>query len=386
MRHSVASALRTKALVALGLAVLSACSSSSTEPEPTTDPHPPGPGMEESAPDPPGVPRGAPAVFISTTQDASVFNDIIGTVIEGNVQNFIQIVPATGQAVLIESNASLSYAESRSTIETFDDGLYIMNVSETNASLRRFDNDDLLDSPPAIPIPTPRAFDSIEEDCFVALGEDIVYKVAWREAPFPGTGFEDGPVVRVSDFFDGGTGLSTLDPGLGGDSPSSGGFGTDACFFNMDFADGVWYDVRNRFAGDALQGLIRDPMTGAPRTTVDVLTSLTSLRTEYALSNLAFDQGRVYYARMRIATKILEVWRKEFGTPVWQGVAQVDLSGMGATSVHSLDVDDGYVGLVVAASGGDLVALWSPDSGMFQLISVGATVRQLQIMYREGDG
>lgn len=387
MRHYLKRGPLASALLAAGLALLPACSSSSTEPDSTADPDPPGSGVGDPLSETRRVPHGTPVIYLSTTQDASIFNDIIGAVIEGSLQNFVQLVPATGEAVLIDSNRSVSYAESRSTVRTFDDGLYIVNVSETGARLRRFDNEDLLGSPSADPIPTPLSFDSIEEDCFVVLGEDIVYKVAWREAAWPGTGFADGPLMRVSDFFDGGAELSTLDPGIGGDSPSPGGFQTDACFFHMDFADGVWYDARDRVERDAVQVVTRDPATGSVTSSVDALTNVASRWSGYALSNMAFDRGSVYYATLNATTRSLQIWGKEFGTPLWGSVAQADLSGVDATSIHGLDVDDGYVAVVVdAASDEDLVALWSPDSRTLELFSIGAPVTQLQVLYRAGDG
>lgn len=216
-----ARALRQPFVLSAAL-VLAGCPESPVDPGPV-DPGPGagpnGPGTPPPPPPPPpepataSVPHGTPALYLSTSTDASVFNGIIGEVIEGSRQNFVQLVPATGEAALIDSNLSVSYAQSRSTIKTFDDGIYIVNVSETGARLQRFDNEALLSSPPDRPVPVPRAFDSLEEDCFVVQGSDMVYKVAWRRASYgrmsatatssvgpPGTGVHSrcSPASRTS--------------------------------------------------------------------------------------------------------------------------------------------------------------------------------------------
>jgi len=373
--------------------LLAGCQESPVDPGPV-DPGPGagpnGPGTPPPPPPPPpepataSVPHGTPALYLSTSTDASVFNGIIGEVIEGSRQNFVQLVPATGEAALIDSNLSVSYAQSRSTIKTFDDGIYIVNVSETGARLQRFDNEALLSSPPDRPVPAPRAFDSLEEDCFVVQGNDIVYKVAWRRAGFPGIGYSDAPLVRVTGFFDGGSDITTLIPGVGGDAATPGGFVTDACQFHMDWADGVWYDVANRVENDELAIYRRDADTGLP-TRIGALDGMSAYEHPNDITNLAFDRDRVYFASLEAATQTIRVTARPVeGAVFWQTLATVTLTDFTAESLHGLDVDDGYATFVVnPPSGDDYVALLEPGVEGLRLFAIGAPVNQLQIVYRD---
>lgn len=378
-------AIARSSLLALGVLITTACPLS-TGPEDPDPPivRPPEPPPPPPPPPPPAasVPTGTPAIYISTSSDASIFNNIIGDVIEGSRQNFVQFVPATGEAALIDSNLSVSYARSRSTIKTFDDQLYIVNVSETSARIRRFDNEALLSSPADRPVPTPAFGDSLEEDCMVVDGDDLIYKVAWRRARFPGIGYADGPLVRVADYFQGQSDISTLIEGLGRDSPTPGGFVTEACQFHMDWADGVWYDVANRVEFDDLTIYTRDAASGIP-TIWGQLPNMGDRQARYQVSNISFDRGWAYVAQIDVPGQMVEVIAYPGGRAFWQLVARIPLTGMGAESVHHLDVDDGHIAFVVTGpDGDDYVALVSP-SGESELISVGAAANQLQILYRQ---
>lgn len=367
--------------ILLAALLLAGCPESPVEPtidddDTTTDPPPPPP-----PPPPPSasVPHGTPALYLSTSTDASVFNEIIGEEIEGSRQNFIQYVPATGEAALIDSNLSVSYAQSRSTIKTFDDAIYIVNVSETGARLRRFDNDALLDSPPDRPVPTPQQFDSVEEDCMVVHGDDLIYKVAWRES-FPG--YSDGPVVRVPDFFSGGSTIEELVPGIGGNSPTPGGFVTAACQFHMDWADGVWYDVASQPVDDRLPLYSRDLSTGEP-TEISAIGGYSALEGSYDdISNVGFDQSAAWFAAIHQGSQLIDVYSKPLPSGDWYHFVRLEITGFEGEWLHNLDVDDGYVTFVIdTPDGDDYVALLSPD-GAAEAIAIGAAVNQLQIVYR----
>jgi len=358
------------------------------------DPDPdPGP-----RPDPPeemvSVPVGMPALFIETSEDASVFNDVIGEFIEGSQQNFIQFVPETGEAALIATNTSRSFAQSISFIKAFDDGLYLLNVSETGAGVSKFNTDALLDTPESVPVPTPRQFDSISEKCFVVLGNDLYYKVAWREAPFPGTGFADGPLVQVSNFFTGGLSVTELIAGIGGDSPSSGGFVTDACYFNMDIAEGIWYDYQKEdvaesgFTNTTFTTYTRNIPTGEPAAEPGelVLGVADESRNLVKWSNIAYDNGFGFIALLNIDSQGFGILQFDPSvSPVALTVVLEEvLTGVNASGIHSLDVDDGYVSFVITTpnTGEDLAALFNPNTSTFQTFDFGVAINQLQLIYR----
>ena len=314
-----------------------------------------------------------------------MFNEIIGEVIEGSVANFVQFDPATSEAVLFDSNSSVSFAQSRSIVKTFDDELYVINISETGARGRRFDVDALLSPPPDAPIPVPRQFDSVSDRCVVVIGNDLFYKVAFREASFPGTGFEDGPLVRVAGFFDGigGRTLTELIPGIGGDSATPGGFVTDACQFNMDFADGQWFDADQAIENGQQRLLIRDQTTGEIASFVTV-TGLDAITTQYDVSNWAFDAGFAYFVAVDAVAQAIEIVRVSMTTGVAETVHREELVGAQAEFVFNLDVDDGHVAFVIRDMAGDeTVGLFSPGDATIQTFDFGASVTQLQVMFRE---
>ena len=147
------------------------------------------------------VPTNLPALLIEVSEDISEFNNVIGQVIAGNLQNFIQVVPATGEVALVATNTSRSYAQSQSTIKVFNDRIFIVNVSDTGARIQEINLDSIFNSPASVPVPTPRgARTRLSENCLAVVGDDLIYKVAHRDAPFPATGYEDGPLLRIDDF------------------------------------------------------------------------------------------------------------------------------------------------------------------------------------------
>lgn len=366
--------------------------SSGTEPEVPQTPEAP----EEPLPPSASVPAGTPTLFIGTSEDASVFNDIIGTFIEGSQQSFVQFVPETGEAALIATNLSRSFAESISFIRSFDDELYLLNASDTGARLSRLDIDALLDSSASIPVPTPRSFDSVSDGCFVVIGDDLYYKVAYREATFPGVGFEDGPLVRVDGFFSdpAGTTVTELISGAGGESFTPGGFVSESCFNGMDLDGGVWYDYRT--TRETAEGSVtntfttytRDVATGTPtaRPKELVLESADGLDGRFSLSNVAYDMGFGYLAALDTETRELTILRfdPEVASSTPELVHAETLTGLSAAGVRAVDVDDGYVSLVLTTPGSqaDVIALFDPTSSDLELLDFGIPVNQLEIMVR----
>lgn len=376
---------RRFALVAAFALCLAGCPESPTDVEIGAQPSsPPSPQDTTTTPPPTppaAVPHATPVIFIATSSDASVYNRYLGDVIEGSRGAFVQIDPAAQEATLFHTSSSVSYAQSRTTMYTFDDDIYLLDVSDTGARTRRLDTDDLR-AGSYIPVPTPGSLDSVENDCLVVQGDDLVYKVAYRRASFPGTGWADGPLVRVPGFFGGGRQVEEIMPGIGGDSPSPGGFVTDACQFKMDWADGVWYDVSNRPVDDALAIFERDPATGEP-TPVATLPDISAIESDFSITNLGFDRGWVYFAALDEAAQEVGVFARDVADGQWALLGATPLTGFTSNALHSLDVDDGHVGFVMkGADGSDMVALYSSDADAFQTVAIGTSVDQLQVMYR----
>lgn len=355
-----------------------------SSPPPPPPPLPPPPLPEPTA----SIPIGMPALYISTSEDASVFNDIIGDFIEGSTQSFIQFVPATGEAALLSTNSSVSFASDTGWLKAFDDNLYILVNSETSASVGRPDRDNLLDVLLGIggSIPTPRQQESADEGCFTVLGDDLYYKVSWRDAPFPGTGFEDAEMVRVDDFFAASAGrdVDILDPGIGGDSPTPGGFITDACYFNVDVADGVWYDTKIDFALGEASFYTRDPETGEGSFVAGIV-GLDTILDTYRISNYAFDERMVYFAFLNTDTQEVEILRQllfdDFAIETVLPATVID--GLDVTGISQLDVDDGYVTFALEFGTGNAVALYDPNTGLLDVMDLGVRINQLALIYRE---
>lgn len=368
-------------LVACALAALVGCDSSGDSPEPDDGPDDPQPVVV-------AVPTGTPTLFIGTADDASVFNDLVGEIIEGTQQYFVQFVPETGEAALVGSNESRSFAESISFIRTFDDEVYLLNVADTGARLRRYDTDDMLAGPADRPVPTPQSFDSVDQNCIAVLGDDLYYKVAWRAAMFPGTGFADGPLVRVEDFFAaGGSGTTTeLIPGLGGDSPSSGGFVTEACYFNMQVADGTWYDSdRSNAGGDAVTIYTRNFTTGQP-TEVETLDFGSDLPALSPFAKLTFDEGVAYAVWFDASADEVELWRFGGAGGAAMQIHVASVAGRGVEGVRTLDADDGFISFVLTTDtpGVDLVGLYDPGTTTVDVFDLGVGVDQLEVLVRGG--
>ncbi len=353
-------------------------------PDPDPDPDPtPGPLPTPTV----SIPVGLPALYIETLEDASVFNNVIGEVIEGSTQTVLQFVPASGEAAIVTTNRSVEFASSRTTLRAFDDDLYVLTTSEVSASVGRYDADNLLDF--ALQsggvIPTPRQQESIDPGCFAALGDDIYYKVSWRDAPFPGNGYVDGPVVRVDDFFASidNRETTTLDPGIGGDSPSPGGFVTDACYFNVDVADGVWYDTEANFSTGEVSFYSRDPQTGEA-TWVSGIVGFDAVTDTRQVTNFAFDRQMVYFATLNVATQEVEIARQllfgDFAIETVLPPTRVD--GVDAVGISQLDVDDGHVAFVLNANGASVVGLYDPATELVDFMDLGVRVNQLALIYR----
>jgi len=342
------------------------------------------------------VPAGTPTLFLETSEDASVFNDIVGTFIEGSAQSFVQFVPETGEAALISTNLSRSFAQSFSFIRSFDDELYLLNASDTGARLSRLDIDALLGSSAETPVPTPRGFDSVSDRCMVVIGDDLIYKVAYREATFPGVGFEDGPLVRVDGFFSdpAGASVTELIAGVGGESLTAGGFVSESCFNGMDLDGGVWYDYRIGRETTAESAITtyttytRDVATGTPtaRPKELVLEYAAGLDGRFSISNVGYDLGFGYLAALDTETQELTILRfdPEVASSTPELVHAETLTGVGATGVRTLDVDDGYVSLVLMDPGSrtDVIALFDPTSSDLELLDFGVPINQLEIMVR----
>jgi hypothetical protein len=377
------------ALSAVVLLLLSACGGGGGGG--STPPNLPPVGQIPPAPPPPpatpqvSVPTDLPVLFVEVSTDISVYNDIIGELIEGNLQNFVQYVPATDEAAIVATNRSLSYAESISTLKVMNDRAFLVNVSDTGARITELNLDSMLEQPASIPIPAPQAQDSISERCFAVFGNDLVYKVAHRRAPFPATGFEDGPLVRVANMLSlaGPGSPEILVPGMSGagTSPSPGGFVTDACrgYFDVDGSD--WIDTEIGFTNGERDIYRKDPATADP-TLIGSLPDIPGL----LISEQAYDAGTMYFAGLDTTSQAFAIGFAPLATGIIDSTPTQFVSdlvtGFTATGIQLLDADDGYVGFVLDGTDRDVVMLYDPITGLFEAFDKGGRVNQLQLMFR----
>jgi hypothetical protein len=330
------------------------------------------------------VPVGIPALIFEVSEDASQFNNIIGDVIEGFRQNFVQFVPATGEATVIASNRSVSYAESVSSVKVFDDQIYVLNVSETGARVQKLDPDLLFESPASMPIPKLRNFDSVSDSCFAVIGNDLYFKVAHRDAVGLATGYEDGPLVTIEGFFDavGKTQVTELIAGISGQtSPSSGGFVTDACRGYFDSDSGVWYDTEVGFANGLLGFFEKDRSSGEPISIASIVD-----QDPLMLSNLAFDDGIAYVAALDVAAQDIVLISIDLATLSESQLAIAAVSSgvdnLSASDIRFLDADDGYVSFVIDGEDRDVAVLYEPVSGTLEYFDFDIRINGSQIIFR----
>lgn len=332
------------------------------------------------------VPTNLPVLLIEVSEDISEFNNVIGQVIPGNLQNFIQVVPATGEVALVATNTSRSYAQSQSTIKVFNDRIFIVNVSDTGARVQEINLDSIFNSPASVPVPTPRSQDSLSENCLAVIGDDLIFKVAHREAPFPATGFEDGPLLRIGGFFSatGGQAIDTLIPGLAGQgtSPSPGGFVTDACRGYFDVNGNNWYDSEIGFANGFRRLLQKDLATGTP-TEFAALQDLAPLQ----VSEFTYDNDTVYFVALDAGSQSFMIASASLATgnvdfrPV-EAIADY-VSNFTATGAQLIDADDGYLGFVLDGNTRDVVMLYEPVSGLIEAFDFDVRINQMQLIYRD---
>lgn len=291
-------------------------------------------------------------------------------------------------AALLATNLSFEFASNTGWIKAFDDELYFLTTSETRASVGRPDRNNMLD--PLLgsggSIPTPRQLESADNRCFAVVGDDLFYKVSWREAPGLSTGFADAETVRVDDFFapTAGRDITILDPGIGGDSPSPAGFISDACYGNFDVAEGVWYDIETDFPNGTATFYERDPVTSDTQFVAGIL-GLESVLVDNSMTNFAFDERMAYFALLNPTTQEVQIVRQQmFGSATIEFLLQpTQISGPTATFIRDLDVDDGYVTFVLQHDTGNSVALYDPNTQMLEVMDLGVRVNQLALIYRE---
>ena len=359
----------------------------SNAPAPIGGSNPPAPPAPPPPPPPVNVtvPTNLPTLFLEVSTDISVYNNVIGDIIPGNQQNFIQHVPASGETAIVATNRSVSYAESISTLKVFDDRVFIVNVSETGGRVSELNLNSMLDAVASTPVPTPRAQDSMSESCLAVFGDDLVFKVAHRRAPAPASGYEDGPLIRVPGIF-GVTGpgpIETLVPGLtgSGTSASPGGFVTDACrgYFDADGND--WYDTEIGFAGGQRNFFRKDPSTTFP----SLIGSLPD-QNPVMVSEFAYDDETVYFAGLDAANQAFTVATGDVNTVLIDTTPTAFISdyvtGFTATGLLHLDADDGYVAFVLEGNDRDVVMLLDPTTGLFEAIDRGGQINQLQLLFR----
>lgn len=373
-------------IVAVAALAIAACGGGggSSNPTPAGDNPPPPPPPPPVAPLV-TVPTDLPVLFIEVSTDTSVFDEVIGEVIEGNEQNFIQYTPATGEAAVVATNRSVSYAESISTLKVFNDRVFVVNVSDTGARIAELNVDDMLEPATSMPIPVPQAQDSVSEACLAVIGNDLIYKVAHRRAPFPATGYSDGPLIRVPEMFGaiGPGAIETLMPGFAGSgtSPSSGGFVTDACrgYFDVDGND--WFDTEVGFAGGQ-RGYYQKSIATAEPTLLGMLPNQAPVH----VSEFAYDDGTAYLAALDTSAQAFAVAWIPVDTgelDVTQAVFVADYAAdFTATGLFNVDADDGYVAFVLEGIDRDIVMLLDLETGLYEAFDSGAHINQLQLMFR----
>jgi hypothetical protein len=372
------------------LLTLAACggggggTSASPEAPPTGSSPPPAPPPPPASPAV-TVPTDLPVLFIEVSEDISVFNDVIGDVIEGNLQNFIQFVPATGELALVATNRSVSYSESISTFKVFSDRAFVVNVSDTGARVVELNLDSMLEPPASVPVPTPLSQDSISDSCLAVIGDDLIYKVAHRRAPAPATGFEDGPLVRIPDFFSaaGPGAMETLMPGLSdaGTSASPGGFVTDACRGYFDADGSSWFDTEIGFADGSRDFFRKDLLSAEP-------TLIASLRDQapVLVSEHAYDEDTVYFAGLDVTNQVFTIASALLDTLVVDTTLPIRIEdyvdAFSATGLFLLDADDGYVAFVFSGTDRDVLMLYEPVSGLIEAFDFGTRINQMQLIFR----
>jgi hypothetical protein len=324
-------------------------------------------------------PVGEPTLILGTSEDASLI--VQGEQIKGTTQTFVQLVPSTGEAAIIGSNTSRSFARSTTSIRAFDDRLFLLNVAETGARIAERGPGAVGADRAELPIPTPRNFDSVADRCTVVIGDDLFFKVGGRQSRFPGIGFEDGPLVVVPGFYNAATqGPRPLEliAGIGGDALTPNGFVTDACFFGMDFADGDWFDVRVD-RDDVVRFYRRDVASGKP-TELRAL-QFGPLGGNIAVPpNFAFDRGSVYFARLA-PSGVLQIVRAGLFDAALELLVNDDVNDLGVTDIGRIDADDGHVAIVLESGGRrSLVYLFDSQSGDIDVRDVGISVNDLALI------
>lgn len=360
------------------LLILSSCSSNDDEitdnPEVIEDTD--GEGSEETPAA--TIPTGTPALYLSYTEETDQF--ISGELIEGDAQTFLQFVPETGEANVIATNSSISFAKDTDRLETYDNKIYLFNVDDEQfLNTIRVYGEDLVAT--SFGFSTFDAQAVTKTNCAIPIGNDLYYLSL--DLPEFGVGFPSrGPVFRAENYFSSVARNSgdVVYQELSQNDPFT------SCFNGYDTSDGIWYDYSLDVDNNRFVTYTRDLATGIAAE-VNVL-SFDDPSNIPNISFFAFSNGFAYFVISDAITKEYNLLRVNALSPESQittlASGIIEDPAFDEINILSVDADNDYVTFLISNSTGEVkrVALFEPFTNLVNLIDLGSVV-QLGIIFKE---
>lgn len=310
---------------------------------------------------PGAVPTGTPVVFLAASSSSSSFVPGFNLTLQTDTQNIIRYVPATGAATYVDSNQSPSFA--RSTLYPFTQGdkyfhldvsldinqffVYPMNL-QTNArgSGVRVQLD---------PFPT---------RCMAVVGDDLYYRDpnggAWK---------------RVANISTAGASATTVVMETGST--------VERCTFNLGSGMGRLFDVEFVDASgtnpDSIFVRERSLATGRVLATLGSF-SVTATPQNFDSYRFAFDGSLLYMVRRSTAGQV-ELWRYDLTNPTGPMTLRSTLvPAAPVASVSTVDVHNGFVGMLVSAGGTGKLLTYNDVTNGFRELVVGNEFYDVQVL------